>query len=229
MPILRKNGQRLYFVHLPMTPINNLYLDLLSHGYDISNLGPRVGDIIDQHTGFSKSLFERFQIRSFQKEGEMERITGSMQFATYDAWCHWGPFDYSFAVVRDPMERFADAVKAQYRVHLSRNKIEHNSSVFASFQLGMLDYLRTKHPRKQSAFDNLFRTMMSFILPQTRLYDFSGNGLKSLADDLGLSDIHCRIDNSFVLTDTDLIDAARVLYEDDIAFYRENLTGGVVA
>jgi len=219
MPILRKNGQSIYFVQLPCIPINSFYLALLDHGYSISNLGPLKGDMYDQKTKFSEALYERHQIRSFQKEGEFKYLTGSPQFATYVSWCHWGPFDYSVAVLRDPMERFAAAVRAVYQQHLKKKGLEHGTAVFQAFQIGMVDYLQNRLPKKQYAYENAFRSMMPYLLPQTRLRPFTPDGMAQLSRDLGLPTIDYDYAPGLTLTFPPLLEYGRKLYEEDIAFY----------
>lgn len=226
MPILRQGDKRLYCVHLPNTPLLPFYCSLLSHGYVLSNLGPVTGDLGDQKAAMAQTMLNRFEIRSFQKEGDFSRVTSSLQYATFDAWSNWGPFDYSFAIVRDPMSRFSSAVNARYLQQLRKNGASHTDQAFAAFQRKMLDYLKNQYPKQQHAFDNSFRSMMNFVLPQTRLYSFEAGGMDKLRADLGLESFEVGAPRFIALTDEQLISHAQEMYADDLALYARTFCTG---
>ena len=218
---------RFYVVHVPMTPLSQLYLTLLSGGFTIANLGARSSDVPGPVSEFEKSVRDRFGINSFGREGETKPVAGHLQYATYDEWCHWGPFDFSVAIIRDPMDRFADAVYAQYRARLRQKKQRHAPELLSLFQAELLGYFQKLYPKNQARSDNLFRPLASFILPQTRLYCHSDKGYKQLSDDLHIGKVDFEEKAVPQLTNAHLIAEAEKVFADDIAVFQSLEKGNV--
>ena len=227
MPVIKADGVRYYVAHVPMTPLSQLYLALLSGGFSITNLGARSSEVSGSMSEFEKSVRDQFGINSFAKEGEIKPVAGHLQYATYDEWCHWGPFDFSVAIVRDPMDRFAEAVYAQYEAHLRQTKQRHDSKLLTLFQAKVLGYLQKLYPKNQARSDNLFRPLANFILPQTRLYSHSLRGYQQLFDDLTIGNVDFEEGAVPPLTNAHLIEEAETIFADDIAIFKSLEKGNV--
>lgn len=79
MPILRKDGQKLYFVHLPFSVRENFYVSLIEAGYEISNLGPRSGNFDDvKGSAFLGRFRKRTGITSLPVEGLLGAMLGKI-------------------------------------------------------------------------------------------------------------------------------------------------------
>lgn len=180
MPIFRKNGQKLYFSHIPKTAGSSLYLWFLENDWQISNLGTTRGPL--GVNGVGKKIREKYGIFHLQQEGDYAGIKTSPHHVTADIWNKWGPFDGSFAIVREPIARFQSALTFQYTSILRHQKREHSKELLARFRKQAMDRLENDLDEKPHLFDNHFRPQKQFILPETRLFFFDENWVEQLAD-----------------------------------------------
>jgi|GEM_PF-2250679 len=225
MPILRRDGKRIFFAHIPKSAGSSLYHALLVKDYQMANFGSLKGDLGQgADAPVSRHIREVYKISALQKEGDLSKVKTSLQHVTADIWSTWGPFDYSFAVFRDPMARFRSAYLYNYKYRLLAAKIAHNPARFQQFEAGMAPFFENEFPKKQNAFNNHFRRPLDFVLPQTKLYFLEHGGLVDLARDLGLDPLPHQNKNE-VGSDIEIGDRAkRFAHEycaEDIKFYED--------
>jgi hypothetical protein len=223
MPILKSDSERIYFAHISGLPANELYYALLQRGYLISNLGPHKGDFFEEGGRFAKKVYKDFGIRGFQKEGNFKKVHVSLQHVRYDAWSEWGPFDYSFTLICDPMVRFSLSAWSSYKTEMKRLGQPLTEKGFEKFQPNLLDYLENRYPRKPSAFDNRYRSMTSFLLPQTKVYCFENGGVEQVSQKLGLGDVKCELPAVPAVSNKKLIEFVKGSYAADFTLYERSL------
>ena len=184
MPILRKNGSKIYFVHTPKTAGSSLYLWVMENGWQISNLGTPKGPL--NFTGVGKKIRENYGIFHLQQEGDYSQVKTSPQHVTADIWTTWGPFDKSFAIVREPIERFQSALTFQYTSALRQQNRQHSTGLLESFRDAVLTRLEEREEAASALFDNHFCPQKSFVTVETQFFFFHGNWKTGIADFLGL-------------------------------------------
>ncbi|PCI63723.1 MAG: hypothetical protein COB37_04660 [Kordiimonadales bacterium] len=185
MPILRKNDRKLYFAHIPKTAGSSLYWWLLQNNWQIANFG---GACSRDRPVRADTIFRKeFGIAYFQHEGDHSTLTTSPQHAPADIWQTWGPFDQSFAIVREPIARFRSAICYSYDRFINRHKFDNNIATLTKFREEALNRLVTVIEKQPNMADNHFLPQQCFITDQTKLYFFDQDWVSQIGNDLGLS------------------------------------------
>lgn len=222
MPILRKNGQKVYFAHVPKCAGSSLYNLFMSNGWQMSNFGRPEGPL--GTTGTAKMIRDEFGITDLQKEGDYSKVVTSVQHVTADIWDGWGPFDSSFALVRHPMARFKSAYSYRYVTTIGNSNVKHTPATLAEFNSIMMPFFQNELAKAPHAFDNHFRPMKDFLLPSTKIYALEHGGMEDLCKDLGLQGAvpHEKKSDFYVELEAEHTQFAQQYFAEDIEWY-ENL------
>lgn len=176
MPIFTKDGQRLYFAHIPKTAGSALYLTFLANGWSISNvdtgLGPR---------RIGRRIFDEFGIRDIPKEGGKGDFPYPMQHATADIWTSWGPFDGSFAVTRNPLARFNSAIRYEFYTRRPKQELQ-------DYAQSLFEKVRN-HPAGtlSKAIPVAFLPQSDYVTPNTTLFRFEDGFAEKIAAHFGFA------------------------------------------
>lgn len=221
MPILRKDGRKIYFAHVPKCAGSSLYNLLMAEGWYMSNFGRPQGPL--GTTGTAKMIRDEFGITDLQKEGDYSKVVSSVQHVTADIWGGWGPFDSSFALVRHPLARFKSAYSYRYVTTIGNNNVKHTPATLAEFNSIMLPFFQNDFQKAPHSFDNHFRPMLDFLLADTKVYALEHAGMGQLCANLGLSGPlpHEKKSNFYVDLSPELLAFAQEQYEDDIEWYED--------
>lgn len=221
MPILRKDGRKIYFAHVPKCAGSSLYNVLMAEGWHMANFGRPQGPL--GTTGTAKMIREQFGITDLQKEGDYSGIVTSVQHVTADIWGKWGPFDSSFALIRHPIERFRSAYSYRYVTEVAKAKLKHSAAILAEFHSLMAEVFVKELPGAPHVLDNHFRPMLDFLLPDTKVYALEHGGIEQLRADLGLSGLlpHDKKSESYVDLSPEILEFVRQHYKDDIEWFEE--------
>lgn len=171
MPILRSNNKNIFFCHIPKCAGSSVEQWLIKQGFEISFL----------NTNFCEGGREHWSRSSPQHILYEDRIN-----LFYD-----GFFDYEFAIIRDPVDRFLSAFSH------NRKKIGYHLSL-ASFIRRMERNIRSSGAYFGRKFDNHFLPAVRFLSPNTKLLPFEKGidyCLKIVSDDLELVFIQAESDN----------------------------------
>ncbi|SFS07683.1 hypothetical protein [Yoonia litorea] len=170
---LRK--RRIYFAHIPKSAGSSLYIAFLDADWQIQNVR------LMPKAGLGPKVFKRFSISEFQIIGDASKLgRRSIQHAPYSVWQHWGPFEESFAIVRNPRTRYLSALRYQY-FGRTRGKIEFE--VFRANTLALLK--RGVHARRRH-FDGHFAPQSDFVGPDTHIFKLEDGFTASLAERYGI-------------------------------------------
>ncbi|MEO0343457.1 MAG: hypothetical protein AAF198_08465 [Pseudomonadota bacterium] len=173
MPIFTKDKQRVYFAHIPKTAGSFIYTLFLDNGWDISHL--RLG----ARGGISRILRKRYGIESVETPNEIEGLTKFFQHAEARHWQHWGPFDSSFAVLRDPIERCRSEVRYVYG-------FQKRSETIQEFKDKWLTEVRHKLIKDPDVVGGHFIPQVNFVSKDTQLYFYQNSWLDELCAKYGL-------------------------------------------
>ena len=173
MPIFEKNGERIYFAHIPKTAGSYVYILFAQNGWTIKNLSWRKGGIAGQ-------LRDRFGLEAVQVEGDTSDIRVSLQHATAAEWARWKPVSESFAIVRQPSARFVSAIRYRYTLVPKREES------FEVFRAGMFAKLKKRLQTKRQIFDGHFIPQHEFLESDTHLLRFEEGWLDELCSRYGL-------------------------------------------
>lgn len=173
MPVFTKNDQRIFFAHVPKTAGLYIYGLFMANGFTCSQLE------LGQDPA-AKDLIERYGSQ-ITNETSRQRSGQTLQHARYRKWKSWGPFDQSFAVLRDPTERFLSTVRYKYE--------------FASRTMSVADFknkctaaaMRTSW-RKPYMWDGHLLPQHSFLGPDTKAYWFAHDFIGQICADFDLRD-----------------------------------------
>ena len=179
MPILKKNNKTIYFAHIPKTAGTSVYSLFVELGWKIGNI--RRSE--NPNSSFQK-LKSEFGNNIFLDNIHTLNFPHPIQHATYKTWKKWGPFDESFSILRDPIERFKSELKYQYQIKDGNSEIDFKSFVEKKIMLlsvrpwffyrGSAGHLIPQH---------------YFIGEKTILFDYDGDWLNNLSKRY---DLHAR-------------------------------------
>lgn len=174
MPILRKDGQKLYFVHLPFSVRAGFYVSLAEAGYQISNLGPRTGLLKDAKADRNVTVFSRKTgIRSLPVEGALDSGVASLEYSPAKLWSLWGPFDGAIAFVHEPEKRHYQLVMGLYSIFLRKRGVNDTPENYTLFEKeGVYDLLGESVRKRPQVFNSQFRRSSDFLLPQVTLLPY---------------------------------------------------------
>lgn len=110
MPIFEKDGKRIYFAHVPKAGGTSIYCAFAQSGWRIYNITKRDAP----HTAF-QILTSQYEVGDIAQSGRTWRYPYSLQHSPRAIWRTWGPFDESFAIIRDPLTRFTSSLAYHYR------------------------------------------------------------------------------------------------------------------
>lgn len=147
MPILEKNGRRVYFAHIPKTAGTSIYIAFAASGWSIYNL---------EKGKTTRALQNKFGIKCVEQQGNRLFYPHPIQHAPKLIWKTWGPFSESFCVVRHPEERLKSALKHYYQG--TEQKIS-----FDDFTLKILQKLRNPLQRPVAS----WKMLHGHLIPQT--------------------------------------------------------------
>lgn len=178
MPIFRKDGQRILFVHIPKTAGSSLYLWFQRNNYAISNL-----ELAEEGTG--ASFRSEFGIEFLPVEG-IQPDNIAVQHATNEVWQQWGLFDLKFSLIRDPYQRWQSIVKYYYSKLLDHVEAEHSEAMLDKFRELFIKDVQLKYPLNKNMLSNHLRPQADFLAADVRLIRFDENWQTTVANDFQL-------------------------------------------
>lgn len=129
MPIFEKNKRRIYFAHIPKTAGTTVY-------YAFAHAGWRIGNIRKSDNPKSTYQMMKAEFGSdifIDDFNECSHIF-PLQHVPHRIWKKFGSFDESFAILRDPLERFKSELKYRYKIKSANQDFE----VFAQAQINQI-------------------------------------------------------------------------------------------
>lgn len=173
MPVFIREDRRIYFAHIPKTAGMFIYGLFLDQGYRMSqiDLGEDADavDLINRYGPLIDTSVPRLKSRQ------------TRQHALYDQWHHWGAFDSTFAVMRDPAERFLSTIKHRYRFSGRRQTADVFKTVCT--RTAMRKYWRT--PR---LWDGHLLPQHRFLSSTTKAYWYGSDFVAAICRDFELDD-----------------------------------------
>lgn len=110
MPIFEKDDRRVMFSHIPKCGGVSIYSSFVGSGWRIKNLR------VNRSPGSAFFILqERHGIERIERHGKLFRYPHTPQHAPHLIWRTWGPFDASFAIVREPTSRLLSALRYHHR------------------------------------------------------------------------------------------------------------------
>ena len=173
MPIFTKNEHRIFFAHVPKTAGLSIYALFMENGFSVSQL--ELGQDLA-----AQALKERYGLK-VKNNTNRSRPGQTLQHAPYRTWKKWGPFDQSFAVIRDPAERFLSTIKYKY-------KFTNSATDIAQFSDRCTAAAMKKAWRKPNMWDGHLRPQHAFFGPDTKAYWFGHDFIKQICADFDLRD-----------------------------------------
>ena len=168
--------RRVYYAHIPKCAGTSLYIAFLRAGWQIENVN------LHPKMGLGPKVYEEFGISQFQRRGSVETLgKRSIQHAPFNVWRLWGQFDESFAIVRNPRDRYLSALKFQY-MGRTRGKAD-----FEEFRAKTLSVLQRGWRARRRHFDGHFAPQTDFLGPATQTYRFESDFVEKLAGQYGLA------------------------------------------
>jgi hypothetical protein len=171
MPIFTKNQHRIFFAHVPKTAGLSIYALLMENGFSVSQLA------LGQDLA-AQELKERYGSK-IKNNTNWRQSSQTLQHAPYRTWKKWGPFDQSFAIIRDPTERFLSTIKYRY--------------MFTNGAMGIAEFTdrcaaaaMKKAWRKPSMWDGHLLPQHRFLGPATKIYWFDNDFVAEICEDLGI-------------------------------------------
>ena len=173
MPIFTKNEHRIFFAHVPKTAGLSIYALFMENGFSVSQL--ELGQDLA-----AQKLKERYGSKIMNNTNWL-RSSQTLQHTPYRTWKKWGPFDQSFAIIRDPTERFLSTVKYKYMFTNSAMGIAEFTDRCAAAAM-------KKAWRKRSMWDGHLLPQHAFLGPDTKAYWFGHDFIKQICVDFDLRD-----------------------------------------
>ena len=182
MPVLTKNGKRYYFAHVPKTAGTSSYVWFYQNGYEIENLF--------MHHGFSthKTFGLNFGVQQFKMFGKPDDYKGSMQHVTYDIWRDWGPFDGSFAIIRNPYARYKSEIKFLFDSYVRTGVADNTLQELNAFRQALYEKLQSDYFQDNSILDNHIRPQSDFLEQETKVFKLEGHCMDDIADYFNLKE-----------------------------------------
>lgn len=157
MPIFRKDGQRIYFAHVPKAAGTSVYVLFLRNGWSVANVDT------NPKRGIGRILARDFAIAEIPFEGSRDGLDTTPQHAPAAVWTRWGPFDATFALVRDPAARYLSAVRWRHAL------VPKRPEPLPAFREAVLARLERELDRRPGVFDGHFRPQVAFLAPGTEV------------------------------------------------------------
>ena len=111
MPIFEKNNKRVYFAHIPKTAGTTVYHAFVQSGWKIGNI---------RHSSNPNSSYQKLKTKFgpsiFLENTNSKNTLFPIQHVPYKTWKDFGNFDESFAILRNPLERFYSELKYRYKI-----------------------------------------------------------------------------------------------------------------
>ena len=178
MPFFIKQNKIIYFCHIPKCAGSSLYYAFAEAGWSIFNVQKRLSSDSTYMT-----LLTGFGIDSSKTLSSPRLTLYSSQHAPYSQWKNWCKADSSFAILRDPVERFKSAIKYQYP---RLNRKFSTPTAYSKFILRLLKFF----PYSSSLICDLhFLPQHKFCSPDTILYSFSGDWKSMISSQYQLNSI----------------------------------------
>ncbi len=174
MPIFRKDGRRLYFAHVPKAAGTSVYVLFLRNGWTVANVTAR------PKRGIGRILANDFGVTAVPLEGGTEGLDVTLQHAPAEVWTRWGPFDASFALVRDPAARYLSAIRWRHAL------VPRRPEPLPAFRAAVLARLESDLDRKPGIYDGHFRPQTAFLAPDTEVFRVEDGWQDRLAARFGL-------------------------------------------
>lgn len=174
MPIFEKDGRRILFAHIPKCGGVSLYSSFVGAGWTVKNLrnGSRPGSA-------AYILKERYGVDHIESYGRTFYYPHSVQHVPRFIWKTWGPFETSFAVVREPNARLLSALRYHHRT----------SKKGLSFE----DFLEVKLKKATATpishllvMDGHLIPQHHFIAPETELFRFEDDWGAQISERFGV-------------------------------------------
>lgn len=131
MPIFEKGDKRLYFAHIPKTAGTTVY-------YAFARAGWRIGKIrqSDNPNSTYQLMKAEFGSELFIDDLDQDNYKFPVQHVPYKEWKKFGALDESFAILRDPLDKFMSELKYRYKIKGVRE--EQNFEAFAQDTLNKI-------------------------------------------------------------------------------------------
>jgi hypothetical protein len=214
MPIFEKDHRRIYFVHIPKNAGSAVYLLLMQNGWSVSNVDTTRG-----RRRIGRVLYDRFGIIDIPKQGDIYDFHGPRQHAPSGVWNRWGPFDFSFAVCRNPYTRLLSALK--YECFTVRG--EQDFEEYKSKRLAEVRNIIDKRPHRVPV---VFMRQSKFVDVDTLIFRYEDAWVFHICKMLELKDTQSYVTNasanaSVALSESDR-DWARAYYAQDFSRFGYN-------
>lgn len=178
MPILEKDGRRVYFAHVPKAGGTSIYCAFAQSGWRISNITKRDSP----HTAF-QILRSQYNVDDIPQSGRTWRYPFSLQHSPRIIWRTWGPFNESFAIIRDPLTRFTSSLSYHYRYNPSLQDCYGSPQALLDF---ILDELATHRLAKYKLLDGHLIPQRHLVSHRTILFGFESDWAHAIESRYGL-------------------------------------------
>lgn len=197
LPIFEKPGKRICFAHIPKAAGTSVYLLFARNGWMLKNLHLR------PNSGIGKILREEFNIHQLSIEGELLGVKTSIQHVEAKIWERWGPFDASFAISRNPADRYMSALRFRYELAPKRPES------FEEFREAVLKKLKNNYARKPWIFDGHFRPQHIYLGQDTEVFQLEEDWQEKVCKRFDLSGKDKIVSNESAPHETKLNEAER--------------------
>ena len=174
MPIFEKSGRRIYFAHITKSGGTSIYSAFAESGWTVKNLSKSR----DPRTAFA-NLKKRYGITEIEREGRMFRYPHPPQHVPKLIWWTWGPFETSFAIVREPKSRLLSAIRYHHRMR-------HPNEDFQNYAGSLLESILSRPYRVFTFLDGHLIPQYHFVARKTEVFRFEEDWGQAISSRFGV-------------------------------------------